>query len=59
VAPRPSIGGDLAAFVLHGESETGIDALAVDQDSAGAARSLIAPLLCSKKVKMFAQQIEK
>ncbi len=50
---------DLAAFVLHGQSEAGIDALTGDQDGAGAARSLIASLLCSKKVKMFAQEIEK
>ena len=50
---------DLAALVLHGQSEAGIDALTGDQDGAGAARSLIASLLCSKKGKMFAQEIEK
>src|ERR1700723_1399579 len=33
-------GGDLAPFVLNGESEAGIDALAVDEDGAGAARPL-------------------
>src|ERR1700722_3526748 len=52
-------GGDLAAFVLNCQSEAGIDALAIDQDCAGAARPLIAPLLCPEKVQMLAQQIEK
>ena len=51
--------GDLAAFVLNGDSQAGIDALAIDQNSAGPARPLIASLLCAKKVQMVAQEIEK
>jgi hypothetical protein len=51
--------GDLAALILHGQSEAGIDALAVDQDGAGAARPLIAPFLGAEKVQMFTQEIEK
>ena len=51
--------GNLAAFELHSEREAGIDALAVDEDGAGAARPLIAPFLRAKKVQMFAQEIEK
>jgi hypothetical protein len=31
--------GDLAAFLLHSESQAGIDARAVDENSAGAARA--------------------
>src|SRR3984957_14062428 len=46
--------GDLAAFILHSESEAGIDALAVDQDGAGATRPLIAPLLRAEEVHMLA-----
>src|ERR1700733_6457551 len=52
-------GRDLPALVLNGQSEAGIDALAVDQDSAGAARPLIAPLLGAEEVQMFTQKIEK
>jgi hypothetical protein len=44
---------------LHGESEARIDALAVDENSAGAASSLIAPLLRAKEVQVLAQEIEK
>src|ERR1700722_920687 len=51
--------GDLAAFILHGQSKTGIDPLAVDKDRAGPARPLITPLLRAKKVQMLAQEIKK
>jgi hypothetical protein len=50
--------GDLTALVLHGESEAGIDPLAVDQDCAGATRPLIAAFLRPEKVQMLAQEIE-
>ena len=51
--------GDLAAFVLHGQSQAGIDAFAVDEDGARAAGALITALLGAEKVQMLAQEIEK
>src|ERR1700722_13255721 len=51
--------GDLAALILNGQSEAGIDALAINQNGASAAGPLIAPLLRAEKVQMFAQEIEK
>ena len=50
---------NLAAFVLHSESQAGIDALAVDKNCTGPARALVTPLLSAEKVQMLAQQIQK
>ena len=50
---------NLAALILHGESEARIDALAIDENGAGAACPLIASLLRAKKMQVFAQEIKK
>jgi hypothetical protein len=51
-------GGDLIVLVHDGQRETGIDALAVDKDGAGAALAVIAALLGSGEADVFAQGIE-
>jgi hypothetical protein len=43
---------------LHGQRQTGIDALTIDQDRTGAASALVAPLLGAWQMKMIAQEIE-
>ena len=50
-------GGDFAPLILHGQSETGIDALAVHQHGARAARALIAAFFAGQFGK-FAQRVE-
>nr|GFD52666.1 hypothetical protein [Tanacetum cinerariifolium] len=50
--------GDRAAVILHREREAGEDALAIDEDGAGAAGTLVASLLGARQMQRFAQQIE-
>jgi len=51
-------GGDVATFVLHGESEAGVNALTVDEDGAGTAGALVASFFGTGKLKMIAESIE-
>jgi hypothetical protein len=49
---------DLATLVLHGKGKAGIDALPIDQDSAGATRPLITALLRTEEVHVLAQKVQ-
>jgi hypothetical protein len=59
VAARDAFDGeDVGAVMADGECETGIDALAVDENGAGAALPAVAPLLGSGQVEALTQEIE-
>jgi hypothetical protein len=47
-----------ATLILHGERQTGQNALAIDKDRAGATCTLVATLLGAVKLKRFPQKIE-
>jgi hypothetical protein len=51
-------GRDFFPALHHGQHQAGVPALAIHQHGAGAALPVIAPLLCSSKLQMLAQQIE-
>src|SRR6267142_1922170 len=51
-------GGDLVAVMHHRERQAALDALAVHEDGAGAALSLVAALLRAGQRDMLAQRIE-
>jgi hypothetical protein len=51
-------GGDVIAIVHRRQAETGIDALAIDQDRAGPALAVIAPLLRAGHLEMLTQEVE-
>src|SRR6266566_4011485 len=50
--------GDPGAIVHHGERQAGKDALAIEQDGAGSAGSLVAALLGTRQIECFAQDVE-
>ena len=55
---QPLDGGDLGAVMHHGQSQAGVDALAVEQDGAGAALAVVAALLGARQLQVFAQGVE-
>ena len=55
---QPLDGGDFAAFVLHRQGEAAVDAFAVHQHGAGAARALVAALLGPGELQMLPQKVE-
>lgn len=59
VAARDAFDGeDVGTVVADGEREAGIDALAVDEDGAGAALTAVASLLGSGQIEALTQEIE-
>src|SRR5205085_9016730 len=58
VAGNALDGGDLPAFVLHGQRQAGIDALAVHQHRARAAGTLVASLLRPREPDMLTEGVE-
>ena len=56
---QPLDRNDFPPFVLHGKSETRVDAFAINQHCAGAAGALIASFLRARKSQVIAQGIEK
>ena len=51
-------GGDIRAFVLNGKRQARKDAVSVDQNSASAARALVAALFRAGQVQVFPQCVE-
>ena len=51
-------GDDLSSLILNCQRKAGVNALAVDQNCTGAARALIATLLCAGHTKVVAESIE-
>ena len=51
-------GGDFGAGGGYGEGEAGVDAAAVEQDSAGAALAVIAALFAAGEVEVFAEEVK-
>jgi hypothetical protein len=51
-------GGDLVALMHDGEAEAGIDATAVDVDSARAALAVVATLLGAEELEVISQGVE-
>src|SRR5439155_1926114 len=59
VAPRDAFDGeDVGAVMADGEREAGVDALAVDENGAGAALAAVASLLGSGQMEALTQEIE-
>src|SRR6476620_8365135 len=59
VAARDAFDGeDVGAVMADGQSKTGVDALAVDENGAGAALAAIASLLGSGQMEALTQEIE-
>src|SRR5262249_14296705 len=58
VVRKPLDRRDRFAFVRDGEREAALCADAVDQDSAGAALAVIAPLLGAGEAELLAQEVE-
>ena len=52
-------GGDFGSVGRDGEGEAGVDAAAVDEDSAGSALAVVAALLAAGECEVFAQSVEK
>jgi len=55
---QPFDGYDLVTFVHDREREAGVDPAAVEQHRAGAALPVVAALLGTRQVEMFAQRVE-
>src|SRR3982750_1041012 len=51
-------GGDVITIMHRGQAETGVDALAVDQDGAGSTLAVIAPLLRASHTQVVTQEVE-
>ena len=51
-------GGDLLAFMRHGQRETAIDAAAIGQNGARATLPVIAPFFCAGELEPFTQKIQ-
>ncbi|GDY39810.1 hypothetical protein SANT12839_006920 [Streptomyces antimycoticus] len=57
--PRHALdGGDVAALGGHGEHQAAVDPLPVDQDGAGPALPVVAPLLDPGQRQVFAQGVQ-
>jgi hypothetical protein len=51
-------GGDLCSLVHDGESQAGIDASAIHENSARSAGALITAILCPRESKALAEKIQ-